>query len=160
MTLVIRSATPADAGQIVKFIKDLAVYEKLEHAAKASEADIGRDLFGPAPRVFCEIAEWAGKPAGFALWFYTYSTFEGRHGVWLEDLFVDPELRGKGIGKALLRQLAQRCVGEGLARFEWSVLDWNAPSIEFYRAQGAVLQDGWTNCRVEGEALRRLGAPE
>jgi GNAT superfamily N-acetyltransferase len=158
MNLVIRAAKPADAGQIVKFIMDLAVYEKLEHEARASEADIVRDLFCLAPKVFCEMAEWDGRPAGFALWFYTYSTFEGRHGIWLEDLFVDPELRGKGIGKALLRQLAQRCVGEGLARFEWSVLDWNAPSIEFYRSQGAVLQDGWTNCRVEGEALARLGA--
>lgn len=158
MSLVIRAATPADAGQIVKFVMDLAVYEKLEHAAKATEADIVRDLFGSAPRVFCEMAEWEGKPAGFALWFYTYSTFEGGHGIWLEDLFVDPGLRGKGIGKALLKQLARRCNDEGLARFEWSVLDWNAPSIAFYRSQGAVLQDGWTNCRVDGEALAKLGA--
>ena len=158
MNLVIRAAKPADAGQIVKFVMDLAVYEKLEHEARASEADIVRDLFCLAPKVFCEMAEWDGRPAGFALWFYTYSTFEGRHGLWLEDLFVDPDLRGKGIGKSLLKHLAERCVDEGLARFEWSVLDWNAPSIAFYRSQGAVLKDGWTNCRVEGEALARLGA--
>lgn len=158
MSLTVRPATPDDAGQIVKFVMDLAVYEKLEHEAKATEADVIRDLFGVTPRVFCEIAEWEGKPAGFALWFYTYSTFEGRHGLWLEDLFVDPAMRGKGIGKSLLKQLARRCVEEGLARFEWSVLDWNAPSIAFYRSQGAVLKDGWTNCRVDGEALTKLGA--
>ena len=158
MSLLIRPAGPADADQIVKFVMDLAVYEKLEHEAMATEADIIRDLFGPDPKVFCEMAEWDGKPAGFALWFYTYSTFQGRHGIWLEDLFVDPELRGKGIGKSLLRQLAKRCVDHGLARFEWSVLDWNEPSIAFYRSQGAVLKDGWTICRVDGEALLKLGA--
>jgi GNAT superfamily N-acetyltransferase len=158
MTLAIRSATAADANLIVRFIMDLAIYEKLEHEAKASPDDIARDLFGENPKVFCDIAEWDGRPAGFALWFYTYSTFQGRHGIWLEDLFVDPALRGKGIGKALLVHLAQRCVAENLGRLEWWVLDWNEPSIAFYKSQGAAMQDEWTKCRVDGEALAKLGA--
>jgi len=159
MSLVIRPAIAADAGTILQFIADLAAYEKLSHEARASEADIARDLFGADPKVFCEIADWEGKPVGFALWFYTYSTFQGRHGIWLEDLFVDPSMRGKGIGKALLAHLARRCVTEGLGRFEWWVLDWNEPSIEFYRAQGGAMQDEWTKVRVEGDALVKLGAP-
>ena len=158
MTTTIRSATAADAALIVRLIAALADYEKLAHEAKATEADIVRDLFGPEPRVFCEIAEHEGRPVGFALWFYTYSTFQGRHGIWLEDLFVAPEARGQGIGKALLVNLAQRCVREGLGRFEWWVLDWNTPSIEFYKSQGGVMQDEWTKVRVDGEALARLGA--
>ncbi|MDR3471518.1 MAG: GNAT family N-acetyltransferase [Devosia sp.] len=158
MSLSIRPATAADAGLIVRLIMALAVYEKLEHEARASEADIVRDLFGPSPRAFCDIAEWDGAPVGFALWFYTYSTFQGRYGIWLEDLFVDPAARGKGVGKALLKRLAQRCVEENLGRLEWWVLDWNTPSIEFYRSQGAVLMDDWTKCRVDGAALERLGA--
>ncbi|MDB5535518.1 MAG: family N-acetyltransferase [Devosia sp.] len=158
MSLVIRPAIAGDAASIVAFILALAKYEKLEHEAKASEADIVRDLFGAEPKVFCEIAEWEGRPVGFALWFYTYSTFQGRHGIWLEDLYVDPELRGKGIGKALLIDLARRCVTEKLGRFEWWVLDWNEPSIDFYRSQGGVMQDEWTKVRVEGDALLRLGA--
>ncbi len=157
-SLVIRPATVADAGLIVGFIEKLADYEKLSHEAKATEADILRDLFGPEPKVFCEIAEWDGEPVGFTLWFYTYSTFQGRHGIWLEDLFVDPAMRGKGIGKALLVNLARRCVAEGLGRFEWWVLDWNEPSIDFYKSQGGVMQDEWTKVRVDGEALLKLGA--
>ncbi|MFK4809585.1 GNAT family N-acetyltransferase [Devosia sp. ZW T5_3] len=158
MSLVIRPALAADAATIVGFVRALAAYEKLEHEVRANEADIVRDLFGADPKVFCEIAEWQGEPVGFALWFYTYSTFQGRHGIWLEDLFVDPSLRGKGIGKALLVNLAQRCVAEGLGRFEWWVLDWNEPSIDFYKAQGGVMQDEWTKVRVDGDALVRLGA--
>jgi GNAT superfamily N-acetyltransferase len=157
--LTIRPAAAGDAALIVAFIEALAAYEKLSHEAKATEADIVRDLFGPEPKVFCEIAEWEGKPVGFALWFYTYSTFQGRHGIWLEDLFVDPGMRGKGVGKALLVNLARRCVAEGLGRFEWWVLDWNEPSIEFYRSQGGVMQDEWTKVRIDGEALLALGAP-
>lgn len=156
--LSIRPAVADDARLIMQFIAALAEYEKLSHEVVASEADITRELFGPTPKVFCEIAEWAGEPVGFALWFYTFSTFQGRHGIWLEDLFVDPSMRGKGIGKALLIQLARRCVAEGLGRFEWWVLDWNAPSIEFYRAQGGVMQDEWTKVRVDGAALLKLGA--
>ncbi|MGB3337497.1 MAG: GNAT family N-acetyltransferase [Devosia sp.] len=159
MSLHVRPAVNADAALIIQFIAALADYEKLSHEAKASEADIVRDLFGADPKVFCEIAEWEGKPVGFTLWFYTYSTFQGRHGIWLEDLFVDPSMRGKGIGKALLVNLARRCVAEGLGRFEWWVLDWNEPSIEFYRSQGGVMQDEWTKVRVDGDALLKLGAP-
>ncbi len=158
MSLSIRTAVAADAGLIVRFVADLAAYEKLSHEAKASEADITRDLFGSNPKVFAEIAEWDGKPIGFTLWFYTYSTFQGRAGIWLEDLYVDPALRGKGIGKALLSNLARRCVAEQLGRFEWWVLDWNQPSIDFYISQGAVLQDEWTKCRVDGAALLALGS--
>lgn len=159
MVLALRGAVAADAPLIVRFIADLAAYEKLSNEAKATEADIVRDLFGPDPKAFCEIAEWEGRPVGFALWFYTYSTFQGRYGIWLEDLFVEPEARGHGIGKALLVNLAQRCVREGLGRFEWWVLDWNAPSIAFYKSQGGVMQDEWTKVRVDGEALAKLGAP-
>lgn len=154
--LSIRSAVAGDAALIVKFIRDLAAYEQLLHEVEATGADILRDLFGAEPKVFCEIAEWDGQAVGFALWFYTFSTFRGRHGIWLEDLFVDPAVRGKGIGKALLVALAQRCVRDGLGRFEWAVLDWNTPSIAFYRSQGAVLRDEWTGCRIDGEALLAL----
>ncbi|WP_323015017.1 GNAT family N-acetyltransferase [Devosia sp.] len=157
-SLVIRPARAGDATLIADFIIALAEYEKLTHEARATPADIARDLFGPDPKVFCEIAEWAGQPVGFALWFYTYSTFQGRHGIWLEDLYVDPAQRGKGIGKALLRHLAKRCAREGLGRFEWWVLDWNEPSIDFYKAQGGIMQDEWTKVRLQGEALARLGA--
>ena len=158
MALQIRPAAAGDAAQIVRFIADLAAYEKLSHEANATEADIVRDLFGENPKVFCEIAEWDGQPVGFTLWFYTYSTFQGRAGIWLEDLYVDPALRGKGVGKALLVNLARRCVAEGLGRFEWWVLDWNAPSIDFYKSQGGVMQDEWTKVRVDGDALLKLGA--
>jgi GNAT superfamily N-acetyltransferase len=158
MSIIIRDAVRADAPRILSFINDLAVYERLAHESVATEADILRDLFGASPKVFCQIAERDGEPAGFALWYYTYSTFQGRHGIWLEDLFVPERLRGAGIGKALLIDLARRCVREGLGRFEWNVLDWNQPSIDFYRSQGAVFLDDWRRARVSGDALLRLGA--
>jgi GNAT superfamily N-acetyltransferase len=154
--LTIRPAVPADAGLVLAFIRELADYEKLLHEVTASEADIARDLFGDNPRAFCDIAQWNGEPVGFALWFYNYSTFQGRHGLYLEDLFVRPEARGRGIGKALLGHLARRCRDEGLGRLQWWVLDWNEPSIAFYRSLGAVPMDEWTVFRVEGEALARL----
>jgi GNAT superfamily N-acetyltransferase len=156
--LAIRAATPADAGLIMGFIRDLAEYERLSHAVEASEADLVRDLFGAAPRVFCDIAEIDGAPVGFALWFYSYSTFVGRAGIYLEDLFVRPQARGRGAGKALLGRLAKRCVDEGLGRLEWAVLDWNAPSIGFYDSLGAEALDGWTARRLAGEALARVAA--
>ena len=156
MTLQLRSATPGDTALVLKFVRDLAAYERLSHEVEASEAEIGRDLFGPTPKVFCELAFWEGEPAGFALWYYTYSTFQGRHGIWLEDLFVEPGMRGKGIGKSLLINLAQRCVREKLGRFELAVLDWNQPSIDFYKSQGAVFMSDWERCRLTGEALVRL----
>lgn len=158
MTLAIRSAKPGDAGLIVRFIMDLAIYEKLAHEAKATETDILRDLFGAAPKAFCDIVEWDRQPVGFALWFYTYSTFLGRPGIWLEDLFVAPAARGRGAGKALLKHLAARCAVEGLGRLEWAVLDWNQPSIDFYKSQGAMMMEDWERCRVEGDALNRLGS--
>jgi len=153
---VIRPAVPEDAGLVFDLVHELAVYERLEADVDATPEMIAGALFGPAPRVFCDIAEWHGQPAGFALWFYNFSTFRGRHGIYLEDLFVRPAQRGHGLGKALLAHLARRCVTENLARLEWSVLDWNTPSIDFYKAQGAVMLDGWTTCRVTGEALWRL----
>ena len=159
MAVTIRDAARSDAPLILQFIADLAEYERLSHEAKATVVDLERELFGPSPRAFCQIAEWNGAPAGFALWFYTFSTFEGRHGIWLEDLFVNPQMRGHGIGKALLVDLARRCVREDLRRFEWAVLDWNQPSIDFYTRQGATFMDDWRRCRVTGEALQRLGAP-
>ena len=158
MALNIRRARPDEAGLVLSLVRELAEYEKLLHEVQATEADIAAALFGSDPRLFCEIAEWEGEPVGFAVWFFNFSTFSGRAGIYLEDLFVRPAYRGKGIGKALLRHLARRCVREGLPRLQWWVLDWNAPSIAFYKALGAVAQDEWTVYRVSGEALERLAA--
>lgn len=158
MSLTIRPVRPGEAGLVLGFVRELAEYEKLLHEVEAGEADIAAALFAPEPKVFCDIAEWDGEPVGFALWFYTYSTFTGRHGIWLEDLYVRPGQRGRGIGKALMVRLAQRCVEEGLSRFAWWVLNWNEPSRVFYRSIGAVAQSEWTVKRVDGEALRRLAA--
>jgi GNAT superfamily N-acetyltransferase len=158
MTLAIRPAMRADASLIFSFIRELAEYEKMLDDVVTNEAEIALALFGKTPRVFCDIAEWEGKPAGFALWFYNFSTFKGRHGIYLEDLFVRPEFRGHGLGKALLANLAKRCVTEGCARLEWSVLDWNTPSIKFYESLGARHSEGWLPFRLTGEALKMLGA--
>jgi GNAT superfamily N-acetyltransferase len=156
--LVIRSAVPADAGAIMAFIRELADYEHLSHLVEAREADLARDLFGAAPRIFCDIAEADRAPIGFALWFYNYSTFKGRHGIYLEDLYVRPAARGRGAGKALLKGLARRCVEEQLGRLEWAVLDWNAPSIGFYDALGAEALKEWIVRRLSGEPLAQLAA--
>jgi GNAT superfamily N-acetyltransferase len=158
MSVSVRVATAADAPLILEFIRELAEYERLLHEVEASEADVRRDLFGENPRCFCEIAEHHGKPVGFALWFYNYSTFRGRAGIYLEDLFVRTEARGAGAGKALLRRLAQRCVDAELGRLEWAVLNWNTPSIEFYDSLGASAKTEWTVRRLDGEALSRLAA--
>ncbi len=158
MTVTVRVATVADAPLILTFIRELAEYERLLHEVEATEADIRRDLFGENPRSFCEIAEHDGQPVGFALWFYNYSTFRGRAGIYLEDLFVRPEARGEGAGKALLAKLAQRCVDADLGRLEWAVLNWNTPSIEFYDSLGASAKTEWTVRRLDGEALARLAA--
>lgn len=156
MAVSIRSATPADSGLILSFIRDLAEYEKLLDSVEADEAKIAGALFGEQPRAFCDIAEIDGEAVGFALWFYNFSTFVGRHGIYLEDLFVRPQARGAGAGKALLAHLARRCVDENLGRLEWSVLDWNAPSIAFYDSLGAAAMDEWIIRRLTGDALRRL----
>jgi diamine N-acetyltransferase len=154
--VAIRSARVGDEAHIHALICELADYEKLRHEVDARIEDIARDLFGSNPRVFAEIAECDGEVAGFSLWFYNYSTFRGRHGIYLEDLFVRPQFRGKGIGKALIASLAKRCADEGLPRFQWQVLDWNTPSIEFYKSLGARLTPEWLGCRVEGDSLVAL----
>lgn len=156
MAATIRAAVPADAPVILAFIRDLAEYERLLHEVKATLADVDALLFGPAPKVFCDIAETEAGPMGFALWFYNASTFEGRLGIYLEDLFVRPEARGAGIGKALLARLARRCVTEGLARLEWAVLDWNAPAIAVYDSLGAAAKTEWITRSLAGDALARL----
>jgi len=158
MSVEVRVATPADIPLILRFVRDLAEYERLLHEVEMTEADLRRDLFGENPRAFCDIAEHRGEPVGFALWFYNYSTFRGRAGIYLEDLFVKPEARGVGAGKALLRRLAQRCVDADLARLEWAVLNWNAPSIAFYDSLGASAKDDWTVRRLDGDALTALAA--
>jgi diamine N-acetyltransferase len=156
MSLTIRRARADEAGLVYALVRELAEYEKLLHEVKATEADIAEALFGDNPRLTCDIAEWGGEPAGFALWFVNFSSFAGKHGIYLEDLFVRPALRGKGIGKALLVHLANECVANGWERLQWAVLDWNAPSIEFYKSLGAVMMDEWTLCRVTGPALQAL----
>jgi GNAT superfamily N-acetyltransferase len=156
MALNIRRARPDEAGLVLSLVRELAEYEKLLHEVSATEADIAAALFGSDPRLFCEIAEWEGQPVGFAVWFFNFSTFSGRAGIYLEDLFVRPAYRGKGIGKALLAYLAKACVANGWARLQWAVLDWNTPSIQFYKSLGAVMVDEWTGCRLDGPALTAL----
>jgi diamine N-acetyltransferase len=156
VSVTIRPARPADARLIYSLVRELADYERLAHEVDSTEAQIAAALFGEQPRLFCHIAEWDGEAVGFALWFLNFSTFRGRHGLYLEDIFVRPALRGKGIGKALMRQLARHCVENGFARFEWTVLEWNKPSIEFYRSIGANVLDDWRVCRMSGDALTKF----
>ncbi|WP_275463000.1 GNAT family N-acetyltransferase [Streptomyces noursei] len=153
---MIREATPDDVPVILAMIGELAAYERAAEAAEATEPQLKEALFGPQPAAFALIAEDAGGPVGFALWFRNFSTWTGTHGVYLEDLYVRPEARGGGHGKALLAALAQLCVHRGYQRFEWSVLDWNEPSIGFYRSIGAQPMDEWTVFRLTGEALHTL----
>ena len=156
MSLLIRRARPDEAGLVLSLVRELADYEKLLHEVEATEAMIGAALFGSNPRLFCDIAEWNGEVAGCAVWFINFSTFSGRSGIYLEDLFVRPARRGNGIGKALLSHLAKECLANGWSRLQWSVLDWNTPSIEFYQSLGAQLMDEWTVCRLGGPALIAL----
>jgi GNAT superfamily N-acetyltransferase len=156
MATVIREATPADVPQILDFIRALAAYEREPDAVTATEADLLRDGFGTNPIFFCLVAEENGAAAGFALYFFSYSTWLGRAGLYLEDLFVHPEFRGLGVGKALLQRVAAIAVARGCPRLQWEVLDWNTPAIEFYQAMGAEFMDTWRNVRVTGEALQRL----
>jgi GNAT superfamily N-acetyltransferase len=152
----VRAAEPADAALIHAFVRELAEYERLLDKVTASADDIATILFAPAPRAFCDIAELDGEPIGFALWYYTVSTFEGRAGIFLEDLYVRPAARSKGAGLALMRRLARRCLDEGLPRLDWEVLDWNEPAIAFYDRLGARPRTGWLPRQLSGEALARL----
>jgi GNAT superfamily N-acetyltransferase len=154
--LNLRPAVPADASQILQYIRGLAEYEREPEAAVATESDLLKYAFSEHPLVWVTMAEWDGQPAGFALWFLNFSTWEGKPGIYLEDLFVPPNFRGKGIGQALLQNLAALAIREGWTRFVWQVLDWNTPALEFYEAHGAKILRPWLTCRVEGEALRRL----
>jgi len=158
MAITTRPATRADVPQILAFIRALAVYEREPDAVKATEADLLEHGFGENPYYFCLIAELDGVPAGFALYFYDYSTWLGRPGLYLEDLFVLPEKRGAGVGKALLRRLAQIALEKGCGRMKWEVLDWNTPAIDFYNAMGADILKEWLNVRLSGEGLQRLAA--
>lgn len=162
MTVSIRAAQPADNALIFALICELADYENLQGEVDATPEEIAAALFAPQPQLFCDIAEWNGQPAGFAVWFLNFSTFRGRHGMYLEDLYVRPEMRGHGIGKALMCRLAQHCIERKLARFDWAVLDWNAPSIAFYEKIGAKILNEWKLCRLSGAALAqfaREGSP-
>ena len=156
METVIRRATAADAAQILKFIRALAAFERAPEAVTATEGDLLRDGFGPNPFFHCLIAEHGGRPAGFAFYFFNYSTWAGRQGIYVEDLFVLPEFRRLGIGRELLEKVAAVAVEKGCSRLNWAVLDWNTPAIDFYRAMGAELLDEWRLMRLSGEALRLL----
>ena len=157
--LHIRPATLEDTDQILRFIRDLAIYEKAEHEVLATPEHIQRTLFCTEPKVHGLMCLAGDRPVGFAVYFFNYSTWQGRHGLYLEDLYVAPEQRGGGAGKALLRHLARIALDNDCGRFEWSVLDWNAPSIAFYESLGAEAQSEWVRYRLTGDALRRLAAP-
>lgn len=158
MTVALRAAAPDDVPTILRFVRELAIYEREPDAVKATEADLQRVLFGDRRYAEAIIAEDSGAPLGFALFFHNFSTWEGKPGIYLEDLYVTPEARGRGVGRALLARLAALAVERDCARLEWSVLDWNAPAIAFYRALGAVAMDEWTVNRVTGDALKALAS--
>jgi GNAT superfamily N-acetyltransferase len=155
-TSALRPAEPRDVPDILRLIIELAVYEKEPNAVKTSEADLHAALFGENPQVFAHVAEHDGTVIGFALWYITFSTWTGRHGIWLEDLYVSPDHRGSGLGKALLAELAGICVERGYTRLEWWVLDWNSPAIGFYDSLSAHSMDEWTVRRLDGAALADL----
>jgi GNAT superfamily N-acetyltransferase len=159
--VTVRPIVPADVPAVVGLVRALAAYERAEHEALMTEQQLHDALFAPAPALFGHVAQTQdGAVAGFALWFLNFSTWRGTHGIYLEDLFVLPEHRGTGLGRELLRTLAEVCVARGYSRLDWSVLDWNAPSIAFYRAAGAVPLDDWTVFRLTDEALGRFAADE
>lgn len=160
MSTIVRAATSDDVPLIRSLIEGLAEYERLRHECVATDDLLQAALFGPRPYAEVVIAEWAGEPAGFALFFHNFSTFLARPGIYLEDLYVRPEHRGHGIGRALLRHLAQQAVERGCGRLEWSVLDWNEDAIGFYKKLGARAQDEWTVYRVTGDALTQLATSE
>ena len=153
----IRPARQEEVGIVLQLIHDLAVYEKAPNEVEATEKELLETIFSSDPKVFCDLVEVDGEIAGMAIWFLNYSTWQGKHGIYLEDLFIKPEFRGRGYGKALLKHLAKVCDEKGYGRFQWWVLDWNSPAIEFYRSLGAVAMDEWTVYRVSGQALKELG---
>ena len=153
----IRPARQEEVGIVLQLIHDLAVYEKAPNQVEATEKELLETIFSSDPKVFCDLVEVDGEIAGMAIWFLNYSTWQGKHGIYLEDLFIKPEYRGRGYGKALLKHLAKICDEKGYGRFQWWVLDWNSPAIEFYRSLGAVAMDEWTVYRVSGQALKELG---
>jgi len=157
--LQIRDATAADAALILRFIRELAIYEKAESSVQTDEAGIRESLFGEGAKARALVCEADGQAIGYAVYFYNYSTWLGRNGIYLEDLYVSPAQRGSGAGKALLKHIARIAVAEGCGRFEWSVLDWNEPAIKFYEAAGAKPQSEWTVYRLEGEALKAFALP-
>lgn len=157
---MIRRATAGDAAQILEFIRALAAFERAPDAVLATEEGLIRDGFGAHTFFQCLIADYNGQPAGFALYFFNYSTWVGRPGIYVEDLFVLPHFRCKGIGKELLRQVAAIAIENGCQRLQWEVLDWNTPAIDFYRDLGAEFLDEWRNVRMSGEALKRLAGME
>jgi GNAT superfamily N-acetyltransferase len=153
----IRPAERAEVDKVLELIHDLARYEKAPHEVEATENELLQTIFSSDPKVFCDVVDVDGEIAGMAIWFLNYSTWQGKYGIYLEDLFVKPEFRGRGYGKALLQHLARICETQGYGRFQWWVLDWNSPAIEFYRSLGAVAMDEWTVYRVSGDALKKLG---
>jgi len=155
----IRPATVADTDEILALIYELALYEKAPEEAKATPEQIIDSFFTDNPKVFCDLVEVNGEIAGCAIWFLNYSTWQGKHGIYLEDLFIRPQFRGQGYGKAMLAHLAAICEQRGYGRFQWWVLDWNTPSIEFYKSLGAVAMDEWTVYRVSEAALTQLAQP-
>lgn len=154
--LTIRPVTPQDSAAILHFVRELAIYEKAEHEAQATPEHLARTLFAPNPRVFGLLALAGDEPVGFAIYFFNYSTWQGRHGLYLEDLYVSPQSRGVGAGRQLLQRLAQIAVENDCGRFEWSVLDWNAPAIAFYENLGAQPQSEWVRYRLSSQALLDL----
>lgn len=158
--ITIRPGTAEDSALIFRFVTELADYEKARHEVETTEQDLHDVLFGERPRAFSLICELDNRPVGFAVYFYNFSTWLGKYGLFLEDLYVTPECRGHGAGKALLRHLAKQAVSEGCGRFEWNVLDWNKPSIQFYESCGAVAQSEWLGYRLQGDALTRFASAD
>ncbi|MDP4751560.1 MAG: GNAT family N-acetyltransferase [Candidatus Nanopelagicales bacterium] len=153
----IRPAKREEVGEVLQLIQDLATYEKAPDQVEASRDDLLNTIFAKEPRVFCDLVEVDGQIAGMAIWFLNYSTWQAKHGIYLEDLYIKPEFRARGYGKALLKHLAQICDKQGYGRLQWWVLDWNSPAIEFYRSFGAEAMDEWTVYRTSGQALKDLG---
>ena len=153
----IRPAKREEVGEVLQLIQDLATYEKAPEQVEASKDDLLNTIFAKDPRVFCDLVEVDGQIAGMAIWFLNYSTWQAKHGIYLEDLYIKPEFRARGYGKALLKHLAQICDKEGYGRLQWWVLDWNSPAIEFYKSFGAEAMDEWTVYRTSGQALKDLG---